>query len=164
MLEISARGGSKRGSVWKLGHIEATSAGLCATSGAPAAPFAQTVAREWGQDLSGHEAALFRPEHAAADLIVTMTSNQSAVVRAHFGVDAPQVQLLGGCMPCHAQTFHLAKLTPFLEANFGLGCHETEDESDILDPLGGSLEAYEACSARIRRCVFELAHTLSSLG
>lgn len=162
--EISARGGSKRGATFELAQIEATSAGLCARDGAPAAPHAQSVAREWGEDLSGHRATLFQPEHARAALIVTMTSDQSQVVRAHFKVAPGQIRLLGDYAPVGARLAQTARLAPLWDGPLDIYSGATgEGKTDILDPFGGSLEAYEACATQIRRCVFELARVLSGL-
>ena len=162
--EISARGGCKRGAGFPLGQIEATSAGLCASEGARAPHHAQTVARQWGEDLSGHRATLFRPEHARAELIVTMTHDQSAVLNAHFSVAPGQVHRLGEYAPRRSTLAQASQLAPLWEENFTFGRHLSEaDETDILDPFGASCEAYEACAAQIRRCVFELAHVVSGL-
>lgn len=159
--EISGRGGLKRGATFLLGRIEASSAGLCATPGATAAPQAQCIARGWGEDLSGHQAALFRPEHALADLICVMTGDQCAVLDAHFHTVPRRVQLLGTYAPRRAA---FAQAGPLWTSDSDT---ETQDSSaadtDIFDPLGGSYEAYEACAMQIRRCVFELAFELSGL-
>lgn len=158
--EIGARGGAKRGAAFALGHMEASSVGLCATPCAGAAPHAQSIARTWGESLADHQATLFRPQHARADIIVTMTRDQSTVLRAHFSVAPKQVRLLGDYAPREA------KITP--AALWSAGWDETldwplvpADEADILDPLGGSLEAYEACAMQIRRSVFELARAIA---
>ncbi len=164
--EISERGGLKRGAIFRLGRIQAISAGLCASPGAPAAPQAQCIARGWGEDLSGHQAALFRPEQAEAELICVMTGDQSAVLDAHFHTTfhtAPRrIQLLGNYAPRRAAFAQAARLGPLWTSDSDT---ETQDssaaETDIFDPLGGSYEAYEACAMQIRRCVFELAFELS---
>ncbi len=162
--EISARGGSKRGATFGLGKIEATSAGLCATQDAPAAFYAQTIAREWGENLSTHRAQLFRPEQARADLIIAMTGDQIGVMRAHFSVTSKQVGLLGDYAPLRLQLSQSAAPAPLWAEQLNFSSPISSDaESDILDPFGGSLEAYEACATQIRRCVFELAHAVSGL-
>lgn len=166
--EISARGGSKRGATFRLGQIKATSAGLCAREGAGAAPHAQKIVRDWGEDLSQHQATLFRPEHAKAELIVAMTSDQASVVRAHFSVRPGQVQLLGEYAPRRARFAETALLSPSWASEItseieAYSPADPETEADILDPFGGSMEAYEACAMRIRRSVFELAYLVSNL-
>lgn len=161
--EISARGGLKRGATLLLGQIEASSAGLCASPGALAAPQAQRIARDWGEDLSQHNAALFRPAHASAELIYVMTGDQNAVLDAHFSPLRGQVQLLGEHAPRRAQLVEAARLGPLWDDPFWFDQGDRGWEADILDPLGGSYEAYEACAMQIRRCVFELAHHLSGL-
>ncbi len=162
--EIEARQGAQSAATRVLQRIEATSVGLCASPGAAAACYSQQVAREWGEDLSAHRAQLFRPQHAQADLIVTMTADQSAVVRAHFEIGAEQVRRLGSYAPRHEKMAEAARFAPLWGHDFAATlAAETGSEVDILDPYGGSLEAYEACAAQIRRCVFELARTLSGL-
>ena len=169
--EIGERGGTKRGASFLLGRIKASSAGLCATPGAQAAAQAQCIARGWGQDLSGHQAALFRPEDALADLICVMTGDQNAVLDAHFYTafhTAPRrVQLLGTYAPRRAALAQTARLGPLWMDDSDTD-HDSSSAlggtlSDIFDPLGGSYEAYEACAMQIRRCVFELAFELSGL-
>ncbi|PQV64997.1 Protein-tyrosine-phosphatase [Abditibacterium utsteinense] len=145
-----------------LQRIKARSAGLCATIGAGAAPYSQEVARGWGEDLTPHRAQLFRPEHARFDLIITMTHDQSAVLRSHFEVGENQVRRLGSYAPRHQKLAEAARFAPLWNDDFFASLSaETGSEVDILDPYGGSLEAYEACASQIRRCVFELARTLS---
>lgn len=161
--EISERGGLKRGAAFLLGQIEASSAGLCASPGAPAALEAQRIARGWGEDLSEHQAALFRPAHAKADLICVMTADQSAVLDAHFSVGRRQVQLLGEHAPRRVQLVEAARWEPLWDDYSPFAPGSRVGETDILDPLGGSYEAYEACAMQIRRCVFEMAHQLSGL-
>lgn len=161
---IAHQEGNSSSAARALSRIAAISAGLCATPGAPAAPYSEQVARSWGEDLSGHHAALFRPEDAKADLILTMTANQSAVVRAHFEVSEGQVKRLGSYAPRRERVAEAARFAPLWGDAFAFSpVAETGSEFDILDPFGASLEAYEACGTQIRRCVFELARVLSGL-
>jgi protein-tyrosine-phosphatase len=146
----------------KMEHIEATSAGLCATAGAPAARYSRVVAREWGVDLSQHRAGLFMPQHAKADLIITMTEDQAAVLRSHFNIGEEQVRLLGSYAPRRARVAETARFAPLWGDDPISGFNSPlGEQSDILDPYGGSLEAYQACAAQIRRCTFELARVLA---
>ena len=142
-------------------RIQATSAGLCATAGAPAARYSQVVAREWGVDLSQHRAGLFMPQHAKADLIITMTEDQAAVVRSHFNISEEQVRLLGSYAPRRQRVAEAAKFAPLWGSELVDGVSPLGEQIDILDPYGGSLEAYQACAAQIRRCTFELARVLA---
>lgn len=145
-----------------LSHIKASSAGLCATAGAPAARYSQVVAREWGVDLSQHRAGLFMPQHAQAELIITMTQDQAAVVRSHFNVGEDQVRLLGSYAPKREKVAEAARFAPLWGSDPISGFNAPAGEQlDILDPYGGSLEAYQACAAQIRRCTFELARFLA---
>ncbi len=92
-----------------------------------------------------------------------MTGDQSAVLGAHFSVAPGQVHHLGTYAPRGARIAQAARLAPLWEENFGLHAHDFVEETDILDPFGASFEAYEACAAQIRRCVFELARVVSGL-
>lgn len=146
-----------------LSRIKAHSAGLCASPGAPAARFAQIVASDWGADMSEHRAAMFRPSHLKSDLILTMTSDQSGVLRAHFAPREEQVRLLSGFAPKREKVAEAARFAPLWGSESEIWATHSGDEPDILDPYGESLEAYQACAAQIRRCVFELARTLAKI-
>lgn len=143
-----------------LTRIEATSAGLCATAGAPAARYSQMVAKEWGVDLSRHRAGLFMPQHAKADLIITMTEDQAAVLRSHFNIGEEQVRLLGSYAPRQEHVAEAARFAPLWGSETVDGVSPLGEQIDILDPYGASLEAYQACATRIKRCTFELARVL----
>ena len=162
--EVASQISAPKSGARALQRIEATSAGLGATPGAGAALYAQQIARTWGADLSGHRAQLFRPDHAKSDLILTMTAAQSAVVRTHFEVGEKQVWRLGSYAPRRERIAEAARFAPLWGDSLAFSpLAQTGSEWDILDPFGGSLEAYEACAVQIRRCVFELARVLSGL-
>jgi protein-tyrosine phosphatase len=146
-----------------LDGIEATSAGLCASPGARAARHSQTVAREWGVDLSSHRASHFMPEHARSDLIITMTRDQAAVLRAHFDVGDDQIRLLGSYAPRRDRVAEAAQFAPLWGESTENSELAARLDVDILDPYGASLEAYQACGAQIKRCVHELARSLSGV-
>ncbi|RYG75254.1 hypothetical protein EON80_01225 [bacterium] len=155
--------GQLEGSSDALLNIEATSAGLCPTLGAPAARHSQTVAREWGADLSKHRAGLFMPEHARSDLILTMTRDQAAIVRAHFDVGDHQIRLLGSYAPRRQRVAEAAQFAPLWGEPDEQAEFATHFDNDILDPYGASLEAYQACAVQIRRCVRELGRVLTGV-
>jgi protein-tyrosine phosphatase len=113
--------------------VEADSAGLLAETGAGAAPHTAQIARSWQQDLSDHVAKTL-PEADAknADWLVVMNTAHAFALRECFAVGADKVLLLGNFEP-HSES------------------------PEILDPFGGSREAYETCAARIRRAVAGLA-------
>jgi protein-tyrosine-phosphatase len=146
-----------------LERIEAVSAGLCASPGARAARHSQTVAREWGADLSSHRAQLFMPEHAKSDLIITMTHDQAAIVRAHFDVSEEQIRLLGTYTPRRERVAEAARFAPLWGDPEDPSTPTRPFETEILDPYGASLEAYQACAAQIRRSTFELARVLAGV-
>lgn len=123
--------------------VEAVSAGMMASAGAPAARHATSVARNWKQDLSTHLAKLLSPETAqAADWIVVMSPSHVLVLHEYFGIDESKILLLGA-FDSQADDTRAAP-------------GQSIDE-EILDPFGGSREAYETCAARIHRAVEALA-------
>lgn len=119
--------------------IQASSAGLIASDGAPANAQSTPLAASWGQDLSSHRAKTLS-ENAAreADYLVAMTSDQTKLLREYFGIAESKVLLLG-------KFDALAK---------------DEITHDVLDPFGCSREAYETCAGQIQRAVKGLAHAL----
>jgi protein-tyrosine-phosphatase len=117
--------------------IEADSAGLLAETGANAAPYTVQIAQSWQQDLSGHAAkTLSESEAKNADWLVVMNTAHAFALRECFDTDQHKVLLLGSFEP-HSEN------------------------PEILDPFGGSREAYETCAARIRRAVTGLANAIS---
>ena len=142
--------------------IMAASAGLGASDGAPAAEHSRTVAASWGVDLSRHRARGLLPEHVqGSDLILTMTGQQARALKHQFEVPGGRVHLLGSFAPTpeNGQDALLAPLWGPELAEIWRGGQD--EEMDILDPFGGSLEAYQACGNRIHRCVAGLAQVLA---
>jgi len=138
------------------------SAGLNAVDGEPASPATIEIARDWGIDLSDHRARRLTPETArAADLICTMTMSQAEAVRAYFDLRPDSVHPLGALAPVDDSS--LQGRLSYLWGN-----HPPENfkspgataETDILDPYGGSIEAYQTCAEQIRRGVLGLARAL----
>jgi protein-tyrosine-phosphatase len=142
-----------------LAELEVDSAGLCAHDGDTAASFAQVIARSWGEDLEDHHARLFRAPDAKAHLILTMTLSQADVLRAHFGLDETQVRVLGSYLPTPDQ--HVSSQFAQMWGN-DFSKTIVSHEHDILDPYGGSMEAYLECAGQIRRAIAALAHSLAS--
>ena len=145
-----------------LERIAVSSAGLNARAGAPASDAAQRVAAHWEVDLSAHQARVWQP--APADWIVAMTAEQVAHIR--FALDTrlegevghTRVRALGLFVPRSAGA---AWPWPLWDRRG----HKTAgddggSEGDILDPYGGSPEAYEECADRILRGTRALARTL----
>lgn len=117
--------------------IVADSAGLLAETGAGAAPHAAQIARSWQQDLSDHAAKHLSASDAhAAHWLVVMNASHAFALRECFAVEDDKVLRLGNFEP------------------------QTENP-EILDPFGGSREAYETCAARIQRAVAGLAKAIS---
>jgi protein-tyrosine phosphatase len=145
-----------------LTTAEVESAGLAAWNGQKASGHTLEVARSWGVDLSGHRArGLSTRLLRRADLIVTMTEEQTAAVRAHFGLPEGKVVPLGyfdESSSSHEETVQ-QRLTDLL------GTVENDEDPwhgpvHIADPYGGSLEAYESCAQQIRRAVIGLRRAL----
>lgn len=113
--------------------IEAHSAGLMVCPGQRASRYATTAVRGWEQDLSTHKSKLLSPEIAQnADWLAVMSVSHALALQENFGIDKDKIIFLGQFDP---------------EA----------DEIEILDPFGGSHEAYETCALRIQRAVAGLA-------
>lgn len=131
-------------------EITASSAGLAAQTGMTISPHSARVAQEWNQDLSGHKARFLTEKMAReADYLIGMTAEHAHALRSRF----PQANVLE-------------------LGDFALASHENqavdndlrrllgEASGDILDPIGGSLEAYQECGAHIKRAVLGLAEAL----
>lgn len=142
-----------------LAELEADSAGLCAHDGDMAATFACAIAREWGEDLETHRARLFRAPDAKVRLIVTMTESQADVLRAHFGLDEERVRVLGSYLP-PPETHVCDQLTQMWGNDFVPT--NVSQARDIIDPYGGSMEAYQECAGQVLRAVAALARSLAT--
>jgi protein-tyrosine phosphatase len=124
----------------RLTEYTAASAGLFAASGAEISRSAQQMARLWGVDLSDHRARRLTLRLARqAYLICAMTPQQQRHIRDNLKIEPRRVHLL---------------------TDFSLD----ENAAPILDPVGGSYEAYETCGARIRESVEGLCRALSAGG
>ena len=143
-------------------HVE--SAGLCADEGERAARNARRIAWEWGTSLDAHRSQIFMPHHAQFDLILTMTTDQAEVIRGHFKLSEARVQLLGSYAPRREARAEAVRIAPLLghesEGDLWLG---HGDGSEILDPFGGSMEAYNDCATHIKNSVCELARSLAGV-
>jgi protein-tyrosine-phosphatase len=142
-----------------LEHIEVDSAGLCPDDNAPAAYYSIKIAKSWGEDLSQHRTKMFSLEYADSDLIITLTTDQANVIKSHFNLDDRTVRVLGS-FACHkTKSATVAQLSPL----WGSDAKElSSPNDDILDPHGGSYEAYLDCARQIRAAVTELARNLSA--
>lgn len=140
-----------------LEDVEVSSAGLCAQPGARAARFAEVVAREWGISLENHRARLWMPQHADADLIVTMTRDQSELLQSHFDLEPTRVRVLGTYLPHAERIASSSRLAPLWGSDFA----PAPPCFDILDPYGGSLEGYQECARHIRRAVTSLVRAVA---
>jgi protein-tyrosine phosphatase len=134
----------------------AESAGLGACHGAPATPEAVAVARGWGVDLTRHQSRPLTPAMAqSADLILTMTPDQAEQIVRRYNIEPRRVRLLGEFAAPETRANAVD-----LDAMIGeMSCFEDAGNA-ILDPFGGSLEAYQACATQIASAVNGLARAL----
>lgn len=131
--------------------ITASSAGLAATPGLAVSPHSAKVAQSWGEELTKHKARhLTEPLAREADYLVAMTGDQAKALRIHF--PAQKVVELGRFSPENSEEKNA--VASELQKLWG------EASSDILDPIGGSLEAYQDCGELIKRGVIGLAEAL----
>jgi protein-tyrosine-phosphatase len=100
----------------------AASAGTAAWPGAPAAAPAQDVAREYGADLSSHQARRVRDVTEPVKLVLTMTAAQRDAVLAERPEWAGRVELL---------------------------TEAVGESGDIADPFGSSVEVYRGLAERL---------------
>jgi protein-tyrosine phosphatase len=129
-----------------LPGYEAVSAGLFAADGSPAADESQQIARSWGMDLSTHRSRHLTDTLAKrAYLICPMTPQQESYLLDGLKIESKRVRLLSD-----------------FAAETGNGKLDALESAPILDPIGGSFEAYETCAARIRESVEGLCRVLST--
>ena len=126
---------------------------------APASDPALAIADEWGIDLRAHRARRLTEQMVReADLICTMTEAQARTVRSRFPAAEGKIYSLASFVSCPATSTEADdKLAALMD---GLGQQPLRNSTDILDPFGGSLEAYQTCAAQIRRAVLGLAAAL----
>jgi protein-tyrosine phosphatase len=117
-------------------RIQVNSAGTAAWEGQPATEMAIEVVRRSGLDLSSHRSRRVTPELArAADWVLVMERAHLASVRA-LGAEPDRSRVL----------------SEWPEPG--------EPDLPVVDPFGGSLEAYEECWRRIRRHTERIAQPL----
>lgn len=139
-----------------LDDVNASSAGLAAVDGMPATPHAVEAARNWGYDLSTHRARRLTADLVrSADLVLCMTPEHVEFCR-RLTADPSRVQLLSAFKSPAREQQERSWFEPLIE-EAGLAI---EDDNSILDPFGGSAEAYDACATQIRRSVVGLAQAL----
>jgi protein-tyrosine-phosphatase len=134
----------------------AMSAGLAAVPGQGAAKNSKQVAQGWGQDLSDHRSRRLTAELAnATDYIFTMTKSQLDSVQSLY----PNVRSfhLGAFAAAKILPPHQQRLTELLNSVCAPASTPDEHEHDIPDPIGCSLEAYQACGEIIHRAVISIA-------
>jgi len=110
--------------LWETLHpgARATSAGVAAWPGSPAAKPAQQVAREYGADLSRHQSRHVREVTEAVARVYVMTREQAAEV---------------------------LRLRPEWEARVELLTEAAGEDGDIPDPLGAGIEVYRGLAERL---------------
>ena len=144
--------------------VQVRSAGLAAQSAqsgkrdcVPASRHAQKVAKSWGEDLASHRAhGLSSSLLEECDFIITMTDDQARAMRNYFGYQPQQVRCLGEFLPDEISTDEDKRLLALLETRVA----PTRTSRDLVDPYGGSLEAYQSCGAQIRSAIVDLRRAL----
>lgn len=115
-------------------EVTVSSAGMGAWDGDRASTQALTVMKEWGVDLSGHQARrVTRELLEEADWVIPMTVEQEYRLRALYPEFAGKLRRLGA---------------------WGT------DGKDISDPYGGSVEVYRQSAREIEDLIFELREQL----
>lgn len=140
--------------------ISVASAGLTATADATASPYAIDIARGWGIDLREHRARRLTARIVAeAQVICVMTADQLTTIKLRFDAAPHQAYLLGEFAPQDDDP--LARLTArdgtWFDVQTG---QQANRERSILDPYGGSLEAYQTCATQIQSAVTGLSTAL----
>jgi tRNA threonylcarbamoyl adenosine modification protein (Sua5/YciO/YrdC/YwlC family) len=113
----------------ELGELEehgvlVASAGIAAAAGCPPSPEAVHVMKDKGLDLSHHEAQpLTDPLVRHADLILTMTGGHRDAIVSRWPEAAQRTRLV---LP---------------------------DQTDVADPIGGTLEAYRRCAEQLEAAI-----------
>lgn len=131
--------------------IMASSAGLAATNGAPVSPHSARVAKSWDENLESHRARRITDSLARrSDYLIAMTSSHARELQARF--PQSKVLVLGDFASREEPSNSI--VANELQELFG------EAPGDILDPIGGSLEAYQACGEHIGRAIKGLAAAL----
>ncbi|MCL6454667.1 MAG: low molecular weight protein arginine phosphatase [Alicyclobacillus sp.] len=132
-----------RGLPWR-----AVSAGLFASAGEPMSAGAAQALTRRQIPLAPHRSQPISPELvAASDRILCMTEGHAAEVRRRFPEAADKVEVLGAYRVGNG--IGSAGASPF-------GC-------DIVDPFGGTDEAYETAAAQIEAAVRALLDRLEGL-
>lgn len=134
---------------------DVVSAGAFASEGAPASRHAVAVALDWGYDLSAHRARQLSDQDVKrADLICTMTQSQADVLRDRYPGDAAKIRVLGQWRSARRKTAEAednARLQALVDG--GASWADEATLSDIMDPYGGSMEAYRSCASQIEEAV-----------
>lgn len=131
--------------------ITASSAGLSATPGLKISPHSAKIAQQWGENLANHRARRVTMSAVReADYLIALTADHARVLQARF----PQRKVLQLGDFAREANQEKSSIANELQILFG------EAPGDILDPVGGSLEAYQACAEHIKRAVQGLAAAL----
>jgi protein-tyrosine-phosphatase len=116
----------------RIQNIEALSAGIMASEGREAEPFAISTCLENGVDISKHRSTMItRSMLEETDLVLTMEKMQYSYIRSMI---------------------HNQKEKVFLLKSFGrIGM-----EADVEDPMARDIEAYEDCFEELKREILRI--------
>ena len=107
-------------------QLEVSSAGLAASTGAPASEYAIKVMSEYGVDLTNFRSTQLKSYHLDYHLIVPMCDSHRQLIIDYFPEAVDKIRLL-------------MSFAPFPGAN------------DVADPFGGSLAVYRSCFRQMKR-------------
>lgn len=114
-------------------EFEISSAGLAAIAGMPAAKNAIEIMKEHELDLLKHKSRQISPDILKVDLIITMTNRHKQM-------------LIGYNKELEDRTFTLKELAG------------EEQDLDIIDPYGGSLQIYRDTATQLKKYLTEIWH------
>lgn len=127
----------------RLSTLVVESRGLLGIEGERADAEARQVARENGFDLDGHRSAGLRPsDMRAADLVVVMTLDHFEELRRRFPGDTPPILLIRA---------------------FESDALPRGGAPDLVDPIGGPIEAFRETFRVAKPCVDHLVLHLKHL-
>ena len=109
-------------------EVNISSAGIAALDGSDAAENAVIAMEKIGIDIKNHKSTILHRELIMnSDLILTMSKNHKDIILSNFPKSKDKV--------------------------FTLTEYATEEDGDILDPFGGSLEIYEKTRDEIYKLI-----------
>jgi len=147
------------------GGLRFGSAGSHALDGNPATTLAVAAAAARGGDLARHRAReLGRRLVREADLVLTMAAEHLPYVVAFDRSAAERAFVLGAFARVAPDLVSLARSPEQLVAMAaGEGAARDREGDDVVDPMGGTQEAYAACADHVDELVTPVIAALAKL-